>query len=569
MSVAPLLPRPRGLRLGHERVEAREPAQVLGASLPAQGYRVVIDASAVRIDAADEAGAFYARATLDQLARTHGGRLPVGEIVDWPDVAIRGVMLDISRDKVPSFSTLAELVDRLASWKLNQLELYTEHTFAYTGHEEVWENASPLGADEVRALDALCRERHVELVPNQNCLGHMERWLARDRYRPLAIRPGGFEQWGRHRGPTTLDPALPGSFELVRGLLGELAPCFASRRIHVGLDEPFELPAERAGEYLDWLARLRALEALEGREMLVWGDVLATHPEWIGKLPEGVTVCEWGYEADHPFAERARALARGGQPFWVCPGTSAWLSILGRTTNMRGNMDAAAAAASEHGAAGFLITDWGDFGHLQVAPVSDPGLAYGAAISWCAETNRDLDLAAALDAHAYFDAAGELGAALLALGDAHRGSRMQVPNVAATLLHLWFPEWSLLGAGRPNGLCEADYRGIEAILDESLARLARSRPERADGALVLDELRNACALVRVLCRDARARLEADATLPSIPEATRFELARALEPVIDEHRRLWLARNREGGLADSTARLEHLRRCYLTGTTPPP
>ncbi|CAG0973678.1 partial N,N'-diacetylchitobiase, partial [Gammaproteobacteria bacterium] len=142
MSVAPLLPRPRGLRLGHERVEAREPAQVLGASLPAQGYRVVIDASAVRIDAADEAGAFYARATLDQLARTHGGRLPVGEIVDWPDVAIRGVMLDISRDKVPSFSTLAELVDRLASWKLNQLELYTEHTFAYTGHEEVWENAS-------------------------------------------------------------------------------------------------------------------------------------------------------------------------------------------------------------------------------------------------------------------------------------------------------------------------------------------------------------------------------------------------------------------------------------------
>ena len=42
-------------------------------------------------------------------------------------------------------------------------------------------------------------------------------------------------------------------------------------------------------------------------------------------------------------------------------------------------------------------------GHLQYLPISEPGLAYGAAVSWCLETNRDLDLGAALDLHCYDD----------------------------------------------------------------------------------------------------------------------------------------------------------------------
>ena len=53
------------------------------------------------------------------------------KITDWPDYPQRGVMLDISRDKVPSMETLYQLIDLLASWKINQLQLYTEHTFAY------------------------------------------------------------------------------------------------------------------------------------------------------------------------------------------------------------------------------------------------------------------------------------------------------------------------------------------------------------------------------------------------------------------------------------------------------
>ena len=70
--------------------------------------------------------------------------------------------------------------------------------------------------------------------------------------------------------------------------------------------------------------------------------------------------------------------------------------------------------------------------------------------------------------------------------------------------------------------------------------------------------------MELLCRDGRARVEGDGTLASIPAATRSRLAADLRPVMTEHERLWLARNRPGGLSDSLAWLRHLEGCYETG-----
>jgi hypothetical protein len=100
-------------------------------SLPAQGYRLRIEADRVRIDSADDAGTFYGRATLTQLRGVYGENLPLLLVEDWPDLAVRGVMLDVSRDKVPTLDTLKALIDRLASWKINHLELYTEQVAGY------------------------------------------------------------------------------------------------------------------------------------------------------------------------------------------------------------------------------------------------------------------------------------------------------------------------------------------------------------------------------------------------------------------------------------------------------
>jgi hypothetical protein len=554
--------------LSDRLIANRQPRERLNSSLAPQGYELKITDEAIDLVGADDAGLFYGRATLAQLAVLHGGQVPTGVVRDHPDLLVRGVMLDVSRDKVPTTETLHALIDRLASFKVNQVQLYIEHTFAYRNHHEVHASASPFTADEIRELDAYCRARHVELVPNQNCLGHMNRWLAHDTYRPLAMEPDGFtDPYGIERAPMTIEPTNPGSLPLVKELLGELLPLFSSRRVHVGLDEAWELPAERTADFLQWVETLRGLPELDGREMLMWGDMVSGRPEMLAKLPLGVTVCEWGYDDWYPFDERCAALAQAGVSFWVAPGTSSWMSLLGRVTNAVNTCRNAAEAAIAHGGVGYLNTDWGDQGHLQQPVISEPGMAYGAAVSWCLETNADLDLGAALSAHSFGDPTGGLAEALLGLGDAHRLVTPQFPNMSAIVMNLYYPQLPV-GRGLTAGLTTEELDTLDVRLAEARQAVDRARPARADAALLADELRFSIDLVELLVRDARARLEEDGLIGSVPADIRRQLTVELDGLTERYRALWLARNRPGGLSDSLTWLENLRAAYVSGHPDP-
>ena len=196
--------------------------------------------------------------------------------------------------------------------------------------------------------------------------------------------------------------------------------------------------------------------------MLFWGDIALEHPELIADLPGDALPLLWGYEADHPFAEQASRLAASGLEFYLCPGTSSWLSFAGRWSNALANLAAAATAGAEHGARGLLITDWGDRGHLQPLAVSLPPWLAGACFSWNADSARSpaaLPIAELLDLWA---APGlGAGATMLALGDAHLGTGRALKN-STVPFHL------LMGAGDPltrRGLDRLDPAALAATSD--------------------------------------------------------------------------------------------------------
>src|SRR4051812_28619944 len=118
-----LLPAPRTCSWKlDERCYASKVVVESDRAIRRQGYRISLRDGGVRIASADAAGEFYARQTLAQLRRQFGEGVPQGEIGDWPDFPVRGVMLDISRDKVPTMETLFPLIDLLAELKINQLQ---------------------------------------------------------------------------------------------------------------------------------------------------------------------------------------------------------------------------------------------------------------------------------------------------------------------------------------------------------------------------------------------------------------------------------------------------------------
>jgi hypothetical protein len=552
------------------------------ASLPREGFELVLARDGVRIAYADAGGRRYAEAALEQLRRQGPGAARSLRIRDWPDFPVRGYLLDISRDRIPTRATLERIVELLALCRLNQLQLYTEHGFAYRSHEVVWRDASPLTPDDMRWLDERCRERGIEFVANQNCFGHMGRWLRHAAYRQRAEAPDGYAgPTGRHLAAASLAPT-PDNARFALGLVRELMENFSSRRVNIGCDETFELgegvsreavrARGRGRVYLEHLRRLLAGLHAEGREVLFWGDILRSHPELIPELPREDTIAlAWYYEppvegAALPaelssamqrygftpggFAEQVPAFADAQFPYWVCPGTSTWNSLVGRLPNACGNLRDAAEVGLQRGAAGYLITDWGDNGHLQPPSVSFPPLVYGAALCWCAPRNRELDLARVLDALVFGDAAGELGAAFELIGSAYLGTGQRGLN--ASPLHV-----ALLQGGTLGPFGDVKEEGARAVLDaleQARERIERARPACHDAEIVQRELAQAVRLAR---HGAWRQLRA-AGLACPSDA---ELWADLADAIEEQRACWLQRSRPGGLADSVARLEETLATY--------
>ena len=436
---------------------------------------------------------------------------------------VRGYMLDISRDRVPTMKTLREIVDLLARCRYNQFQLYTEHTFAYSAHRTVWEDADPMTAAEIRKLDAYCQMQGVELVPNQNCFGHMERWLVHPEYNALAKFPkgGAMTPWGTiKKDPTTLDPKNPGSIALVDGLLEELLPNFSSSLVNVGCDETFEI--SDPGEYLEVLVKVCDAARKRGKRPMFWGDIVLRHPELIAKLPRDLVALDWGYEGNHPFQRECAEFRKSGLDFYVCPGTSSWRSLAGRVENMRENLEAAEKAGRENGAKGYLVADWGDEGHWQPLAASLPGIIMGGAFAASGAKAAKMDLE--LELNRVMDA--PLGGLLLRLGTLYlRGGALR-----ANCSELFNILVNGHGYSRHPGL-------TQPILDDisGVARGVAIAAERwADENVWAKEIVYMANLVDCAChRRDEGRL------------------RALR---DEHGRVWRLRSREGGRADSLAKL---------------
>jgi hypothetical protein len=406
-----------------------------------EGYTLSISKAGIRIQYRQEGGLRAAAATLRQLLREYGRRLPRLSITDFPDFPRRGVMLDISRGRVPNLETLMSLVEHLADFKINEFQLYTEHTFAYRNYEPVWRGWGPLTGEELVKLDARCRQLGIELVPNQNSFGHLRYWLEHGPLKQLAEVAEPYEGADGTflRYPTTLAPNHPGTLPFLRRLYDELLPHFTSRRFNVGCDETWDLGrgqskalCEARGKgrvYVDFLNRIHREVAARGRQMMFWGDIILHHPELIRELPKDVIALNWGYEANHPFEREAAQFAKSRMPFYVCPGTSTWMTLIGRHDNAFENLRQAARAGRKHGAIGYLNTDWGDGGHPQPLAVSYAPYLVGAALSWCARTFDERLLVPVLSRDIFSDPTQNAASAAVAFGFAHRKFNYFQPNI--------------------------------------------------------------------------------------------------------------------------------------------
>ena len=554
-------------------------------SLEEQAYEIWIGEDEITIFASAEAGGFYGLMFLGQLRERE---LYQGKIKNAPDLRNRGFMLDISRDKVPTVETVKQLTDLLVRCGYNQLQLYIEGgSFAYPSFPQMWKEDAALQPEEISEIDAYCRERFIELVPNQNSLGHMGLWLAMEEFIPLAECEGGFSFGGFLLPPTTLDPADPGSLKLMERLTDELLGCFTSNKMHAGLDEPFELGQGKTKDkdvravFIGYMKKLNELVKSRGRSMMMWADALHRFDGISADLPDDVIYMEWGYEKEHPFDERCRKFYEAGKRFYVCPGSSSWNSFTGMTDNMTENIDRAVEAAVKYQAEGILLTDWGDNHHMQYLPVTYPAIAYCGMRAWnTGEKPSEEALSSVLDEFIFQDRAKKMGHLALSAGRSYQLEEQALPckTLAATVYangikNLLAYQQCLRFSDRvvktltpkavadayeivTDRMSETHIRAVEDSLQKLRAELRETDMACGDQELIREEFDNGIAMVLWFTRFRERMLADEEQRPD--EEARAEAVRCaneeLRELIEKHQRLWLARNKAGGVDKGIAQM---------------
>jgi hexosaminidase len=564
-------------------------------SIPKQGYSINISSDGLHIGYADDEGLFYSLVTLGQISAQTGDQLPGMNITDWPDLKIRGAMLDISRDKVPTLETLYGIIDFLAMMKYNHLQLYVEgFSFAYPSFRELWEvTETPITGEEIRKLDQYCADRFIDLVPNQNSLGHMNAWLTTEQFGDLAECPDGYKLMGLIELKSTLDVSDPRSLELVKQMTVDILPYFSSDYFNANLDEPFEIGkcknrklAQETGEeqlYMNFVTQLHNFITAKGKKMMMWGDIVSKHPEIISQIPDEVVLLEWGYEHMHPYESNCRNYHEAGLKYMVCPGTSSWTTITGRTENMKGNIANAVGSGIKYNAIGMLLTDWGDMGHWQYWPVSYAPFVYGAALSWNYDSRDAIPLATFLNRMVFRDSAGIMGDLVLDMGRYNQFEEYMMVNMTTTNMAYMFGImdkvmvdvifkkiqeglFDLVGYDdeitKPlkemfDNPAPYDYRSVINYTGTLGDMLSETNMERPDASLIIDEYLNAVRMIHlgamtkeyIIYRRERAVAESIETLRQMQELCAI--------IIEEHQRLWLARNKSGGLERSLASFREL------------
>ena len=216
-------------------------------TLGSEGYRMTVGEN-ITISAPTQTGAYWATRTLLQISeQTASHELPCGEIVDKPQYALRGFMIDCGRKYIP-MSYLRNLVKVMAYYKMNALQIHLNdngfrqffgndwmQTYSafrlecdtYPGLTAKDGHYSKKEFVELQKLGEACG---VEIIPEIDAPAHS---LAFTQYRP--------ELGSKEYGMDHLDLFNPATYTFMDNLYKEYLqgkePVFRGKRVHIGTDE--------------------------------------------------------------------------------------------------------------------------------------------------------------------------------------------------------------------------------------------------------------------------------------------------------------------------------------------
>lgn len=563
----------RGLSLlpeGEEGVPLRLVQGVSGKE--EEGYRLTLAPEGILLESSSLRGLHYGLSTLKLLRFRGDGKLPCGETMGCPRFANRGIFLDVSRGKIPTMGYLERLVGWMADLGYNILQLYCEDKLALKKHPKVGMLTGVFTETQIRELDALCQSYFIELQPCIQTYSHMHGVLLLPGYSSLAENESLF----------SLAAGNEEVYDFLEDELAETLPWFTSRTLNINMDEAYDLgtgfskeAVEQQGKgpvFIRHIRRVIELARRHGAEkILLFGDAAHKYPELLEQLPEDVVLIDWNYNAQesYPSLLEYPELER---EFWAAGGVSTWNSIFPRVYNSYVNLTGYSDQAKQCGANGFLVTDWGDYGHMQPLGLS----LYGYLLGGCQVYGSADGGAGAFEAACWplIFPDQRVGRAFRALMDSNLAPGVQTGFKTMTIYYFFddmLDGLSMRGDERyprmsPEAFQILEEKGLEAEkLLEQAEETASSWHFPDDnwralfGKTLLEELRLAAGMTRFVGEKGRLayRILEQMAAPETGETEILELICSIRQLYGEFERLrdqfvsvWLLRARRTGIETS-------------------
>ncbi len=242
-----------------------------------EGYILSISKGNVKITSRGEAGLFYGCQTLEQLledARDLHTAIPACKITDFPDYVYRAVHFDV-KHHLDHINYYYKSIDRLARYKINAITWEFEDKLGFQTHPIIGAPQA-ITIDEMAALTKYARERHIEITPLVQGLGHATFILKHQKY--AYLREMKSNRWA-------FCPLHEGAYQLLFDLYREAIEATpGSKYFHIGGDEIGNIglcerckpTADKKGKFelnLYWMNRVCEFLVDQGRIPIFWSDM--------------------------------------------------------------------------------------------------------------------------------------------------------------------------------------------------------------------------------------------------------------------------------------------------------
>lgn len=350
-----------------------------------EAYAMKISRNDITIKSPSYDGLYHGLTTLKLLMFLNRNELVLGKIEDQPKFENRGVFLDVSRSKMPHMDYLKDLVVFISDLKYNILQLYFEDKFYLNSDPNIGVLTGYYTKEDMMELDEWCIKHRVKLQPCLQTYSHLHGILNLPEYSELAENENLF----------SFAAGNEKVYDFLDRVFSQILTWFSSDTVHINMDEAYDMgtgfsreDVEKHGKgyvYLKHIKRVAAIaEKYGAKEIIIWGDVALKYKDYLNSLPQNIIVTDWNYNPLTEFRS-LNVLKEYQGTFWTAGGVSTWNSLFPRVYNSYVNLINYSTQSLKAGAKGFLVTDWGDYGHFQPLGLSLYGYMIGA--EQCYNTN--------------------------------------------------------------------------------------------------------------------------------------------------------------------------------------